>query len=123
MRRLCIIAVLVTVAAGLAACGLTGSGLPESDPDITGVITSLTAGAGTVTVLVEAPTTEPLAGGYDKASVTIREDTGVYDASGKKIAAEQLRQGQRVRAWFTGAVAESYPVQATALALQVLRAE
>ncbi len=104
----------------LAACAPR---LPTEEPSITGEVTSLTRGDGIVTLLVEAPPRPPessYAPLYDKASVTVTRDTDIFEADGTVATIERLEQGQRVRAWFTGAVAESYPVQARASAVQVL---
>ena len=73
--------------------------------------------AGTVTHIegehlrVEA-TPEEFRG--DKAVVTVTDDTSIRDAAGRTLSRADLRKGQRVRVWFTGAVAKSYPLQATA---------
>jgi hypothetical protein len=60
---------------------------------------------------------------FDRASVTIREATRIYDGrAGEPVEArfEDLEVGQRVQAAFTGPVAESYPVQATASQILIL---
>jgi hypothetical protein len=60
---------------------------------------------------------------FDRASVTIREDARIYDdRTGELVEArfEDLEVGQRVQAVFTGPVAESYPVQATASQILIL---
>ena len=109
---------LVMLAAGLllaaTACAPT---VPAEDPSIRGTITSITPGDAGGTILVEMPT-----GGqafdYDKAAVRVAEDSTVLlmDTEGGYSDAtfDDLAEGQTVDVWFTGAVAESYPVQATA---------
>lgn len=52
--------------------------------------------------------------GSAKGVFRVGERTDVRRASGGRARAEDLREGQRVRVWVTGPVAESYPVQAGA---------
>ena len=61
---------------------------------------------------------------FDKASVTVTDKTKIYreDAQGRHLVDfSYLRVGQIVAATFTGAVAESYPVQATASEIVILK--
>ncbi|MEJ7585300.1 MAG: DUF3221 domain-containing protein [Acidimicrobiales bacterium] len=72
------------------------------------------AGSGTVgSVLIEQGT-----GSYDAASVTVAIDTLLLGPDGSggwlPIAFDRIGDGARVRVWFTGGIAESYPVQTTA---------
>lgn len=119
---------IVLALAAVLAVGTVGCSprLPSEPPAIEGLITSATASGGRAMLLVEVPA-EELPGsespsrGYDKASVTVSEDTLLFDAAGGTLAITRLsRTGARVRVWFTGPVAESYPVQATASAVQLL---
>jgi hypothetical protein len=61
---------------------------------------------------------------FDKASVTITKDTRFYRLVGgeqTQVEGDLLRlQGAEVEATFTGPVAESYPVQATAATVTIL---
>jgi hypothetical protein len=75
------------------------------------------AGAGGErTVMVESNGTPAF--DYDKASVRVGPDTRVLRATGTSTyaiaSAEDLVTGATVDVWFEGAVAESYPVQASA---------
>jgi hypothetical protein len=93
---------------------------PSAPADITGVIRDLTPGgdAGSVTLLVVA---DPGAtGSVDRASVRVTKSTVVWTADGVRGAASALAKGGRVAVWFSGPVAESYPVQATAGAIEIL---
>jgi hypothetical protein len=56
----------------------------------------------------------------DRASVRVTADTIVWTAEGVRGTAADLAAGEQVAVWFTGPVAESYPVQATAGVIQVL---
>ena len=67
------------------------------------------------TVLIEA---EPGVQHGDKLSLTITRAT-VLDGAGVTRFAD-LEAGQKVRAWTTGPIAESYPGQGTARALRVI---
>jgi len=111
-------ALCVTLVAGLlfalAACAVT---VPDEDPGIRGTITSITAAAGGGSILVETPADSPVFD-YDRAAVRIADDTKVlYETDGgayEEGTFDDLAEGQLVDVWFTGAVAESYPVQGTA---------
>ena len=93
---------------------------PSGPADITGVVDTLTPGgdADTVTLLVVANGSSD--GEYDKASVTVGAGAPVWTADGQRGDVSGLVAGARVAVWFTGPVRESYPVQATAGAVEVL---
>jgi hypothetical protein len=60
---------------------------------------------------------------YDKAQVTITEETTIWRPVGEgreTLDLGALHEGVRVAVRFTGAVAESYPVQATAGDVELL---
>ncbi len=114
---------LVTVVALAVAC--TGGGgssdeskLPTASPDIRGTITTLNVFEDTTSILIEGIVEEDT--GYDKASVSLPADGAVFAEDGSMASARDLAEGQRVEAWFTGPVAESYPVQATGEAVRIL---
>jgi hypothetical protein len=76
-------------------------------PAIQGVVTALAEGS----LRIEAvPADES---GSAKAVVRLTATTEIRHADGRRVGADALRLGRRVRAWFTGTVMESYPVQAT----------
>ena len=116
-------AAALVLAAGLAlallgACTSGGDTAPTSgDPDIRGVITSITDGSGDVigSVRIEGAIDQDTA--YDKAVVRVESDTRILLQAGNammEVTFGDLMVGQTVEAWFTGPVAESYPVQAKA---------
>ena len=118
---------LLISAAVLIACvvALTWScapaSLPEEPPSIRGQITSITPSekGSEGSVLIEGAKESDTE--YDKASVRITADTRIFDADGDPgLSFGDLETGMRVAAWFSGPVAESYPVQAQAEAVQVL---
>ena len=60
--------------------------------------------------------------GSQKDSVTITKATKLFERRGRdltRIRFDDLKVGQRARAWYTGPVAESYPRQATARVIVV----
>lgn len=97
-------------------------------PSISGAITTLNAADGSWnagilgSVLIEGKLQSDTS--FDKASVTVTDKTRIYleDAQGRHaVDFSYLRVGQIVAATFTGAVAESYPVQATASEIVILK--
>jgi len=110
--------------------GTTANGeeprLPSAEADIHGIITEMgrrpreTNGGGSVgerigVVLVEENPDEET--GSQKDSVTVTKATRLFERQGGDLARirfDDLKAGQRARAWYTGPVAESYPRQATA---------
>ena len=61
---------------------------------------------------------------YDKASVRITRDTRIFKGrGGRRMPFNSLTVGTLVEATFTGPVAESYPVQATASEIVILESE
>jgi predicted small lipoprotein YifL len=115
------IAVLVAVSAMLAlAAGCGQSGPPDSPPSIRGVVTSIDAttdGGSMRVVWTQDPAVGEMAE-YDAAQVGVREDTKLWRMTeageAESIELAQILVGDVVEAWFSGAVAESYPVQAGA---------
>ena len=117
------VTVALALAAGLllallSACTSDGDAAPASgDPDIRGVITSITAGSGDVvgSVRIEGAIDQDTS--YDKAVVRVESDTQIFRHASNammEVTFGDLTVGQTVEAWFTGPVAESYPVQAKA---------
>ena len=97
-------------------------------PSISGAITTLSAADGSWSagilgsVLIEGKLQSDTS--FDKASVAVTDKTQIYleDAQGRHaVDFSYLRVGQIVAATFTGAVAESYPVQATASKIVILK--
>jgi len=102
----------------LGACTSSGDAAPApNNPDIRGVITSMTDGSGDVigSVRIESAIDEGTA--YDKAVVRVESDTLIFRQVGNammEVTFGDLTEGQTVEASFTGPVAESYPVQVKA---------
>lgn len=109
----------------LFAMGCSISKPPEGTPGITGEIKEFRrVDSGTViaTMLVEGGP-QPHGALSDKAMVSITEETRIFSAEGDRIEIDELEDaaadGATASVWFTGPVAESYPVQGTAKAVQL----
>jgi hypothetical protein len=106
-----LLAALAAALLSTAAC--TNEPVPDSAPSIVGTLTRV---AGDRLLIEEAPSDSS---GSAKASVRVISGTEVHRRNGGRMAAAGLRVGQRVSAWFSGPVMESYPVQATAATIVV----
>jgi len=97
---------------------------PSAAADITGTVRDLSISAGGDSLPVLLVVADPVAAGstssVDKASVRVTKDTVVWTPQGARGAASDLARGELVAVWFSGPVAESYPVQAAAGAVQIL---
>jgi hypothetical protein len=114
---------ILLAAALVAGCGMpSGATLPSEAPSIEGAIRQSSAVQAGRRILVEATT--PVAGREPAAYITVLPGADVLAGSGETVvraSADELVVGARVRAWFTGPVAESFPVQATAGTVLILR--
>ena len=130
-RALAALAVLAALgAAVVGGCGgataaqpasPSPSAPPSSPADITGAVSDLSAVAGDDAPPVLLVVADPKSSSsVDRASVRVTADTIVWTAEGVRGTATDLAAGEQVAVWFTGPVAESYPVQATAGVIQVL---
>jgi len=107
--------------ASLAGCATTST-VPSDPPGITGEIVYVavsTDPTSLATITVQGGK-QPAGAVSDAAVVTVTKDTAVFDSEGKSAPPESLTVGTTVRVWFTGPVAESYPVQGRALAVQIV---
>lgn len=105
----------------LTGCGW-GDGpavaIPVDEPSIKGIVTQVTPSGEGGSIRVEVNPDE--ASGSDKAVVRIMEPVAgkiARRASDNRIVPgvfSDLANGQQVKVWFEGPVAESYPVQARA---------
>ena len=107
----------------VAACGMpSGATLPNEAPGIEGTIQQSSAIQSGRRILVEA--SPPVAGRERAAYITVLPGADVLAGSGETVvraSADELVVGARVRVWFRGPVAESFPVQATAGTVLILR--
>ena len=110
----------------LSSCGPAAS-VPSTNPAIRGSITNrqpLTGAKNGIlgSILIEGQLESDTA--FDKAAVTITAQTRIFEQMGQErrpTTFEALQVGQQVEAWFDGPVAESYPVQARANDVVILR--
>ena len=103
----------------------------EAKPDIHGPADKVTAANDATkkngilgSMLIETPKDAKFA--YDKAFVRVNNKTKIQKMNGKLVEDakfEEIRNGVKVSVWFTGPVAESYPVQATAGRILILPAK
>ncbi len=82
-----------------------------AETNIKGTVTNITINGNVGFIYVEG-TFSPESD-YDKASIKITEDT-VIEKDNVKVTINDIKEGDLVKVTFTGPVAESYPVQATA---------
>ena len=134
-RALVALAVLATLwAAVVTGCGGPAGGGPASTPpssppvarpaDITGVVRDLTPAAGDGALPALLVVADPaVTSSVDRAWVRVTAGTTIWARSAdgrRELGADDLSSGQRVAIRFTGPVAESYPVQATAGDIEIL---
>lgn len=112
---------LLSLMLGCAAAQTT----PQTNPAIRGSITSRNPANGEGgllgSILVEGRIENDTQ--FDKASIAITSQTKIFEqvAQERRPATfEAFQEGQKVEAWFTGPVAESYPVQAVASDVVIL---
>lgn len=109
---------IVALAMSLALVGC-GSAPPTEPPSISGTVTHYIAdGAGGGTFLIEHGAEG--SSDYDVASVHTDSKTKIFDAKDDLATFADIAEGSKLDVWFTGPVAESYPVQATAGSIRIL---
>jgi hypothetical protein len=117
--------IVSTVAVAASAACSSASVTPERAPDIVGTITSVqprTTPDGPTRVRIEAnPADES---GTPKMVLAVGRETRLLDRRGggeaRDVAVGALRVGDRVEAWVTGPIMESYPSQGTAETIVVV---
>lgn len=109
--------VIATAATALVGCAPV---VPTEPAGINGTVESLVPGDGRPMQLLVTGGTQQAGSVSDKAQVGINPATQFFGADGKPGNPAKIVVGTRVKVWFTGAVAESYPVQGTARVVQVL---
>jgi hypothetical protein len=94
------------------ACAPNGGTIPTDPPFMSGTVTSIGRVAEGWIVRVEERPQD--VSGSAKGVFRVGDRTDVRRGGGGRARSDDLREGQRVRVWVTGPVAESYPVQAAA---------
>jgi hypothetical protein len=112
---------LLAAALVVAACGDTPTPTPTGGPDITGIVWQVSA-AGNAAGSLYVVGLQGGAGSHDRASVAVTAGTvwRLPDGSASPPPLDRELVGRRVAVTFTGPVAESYPVQATAGLVRLL---
>jgi hypothetical protein len=103
----------------VSACS---GGAASRAADIAGIVTNVSGRTDGVTVLVESDPSTPTSGA--KAAVAVTSGTRITRrAQGSDVAAtaRELTPGVQVEVWFDGPAAMSYPIQAKALAVVIVR--
>ena len=118
VRRMLVLLVLLALLV-LTACASPRP--PDTEPTIRGVIVDLTPGPdGTGLVLIVWHDSLGEVYDLDSIAATVGEDTELFDRDGNVIGFADLQVRDVVDAWFSGAIAESYPPQGTADAVRVI---
>lgn len=120
-RQLPAFAALAAVSLVVIVSGCAQSA-PKTPPSIRGVVTEPATGGGTQGGAVLVVWSEELGvqkAEFDAAAIRLAKG-GVVIVDRKKSTLDALERGDLVRAWFTGPVAESYPVQAGASRIEVV---
>ncbi len=115
VRAVLVLAASVLVAALLLAGCVAEPAPPDTRPGASGEVIEREDAAIPFLVVGDGEASE-----YDQAWVTVDEETDVFDAEGETVIGEAIVVGARVEVWFTGGVAESYPVQGTASAVRIV---
>ena len=111
------------LAAVPGACRTT-TALPERPPDVTGIVTQVVAAQGPDAIGTLRVEENPAdSSGSAKYVLTLTHETILVVRPGEvteEIGFGDMVVGQRVEAWITGPVRESYPMQADASHVLVL---
>lgn len=110
----------VTLAVITAGCAPPSP--PDGAPQLRGVIVSVNPGSegGTVRVVWHESVGEML--DLDSCDVRVGPETDVFNAEGALVDFAALAERDVVNVWISGPIAESYPPQATADAIEIIGA-
>ena len=119
IRTMICAAMTAALAAALVACTPNASP-PDAEPTLRGVIVAVTPGdeGGTIRVVWHESVGNRME--LDAADLTVEPGTDIFSEGGSPIDFADLDERDVVQVWITGPVAESYPVQATADAVEVV---
>ncbi len=114
--------ILIIILAAIVALGLLGCDQNNEKIGVRGKITNLVQGQDNqiTSILVEGDLENDTA--YDKASISITSKTKIIEkGTKKKLSKDDLKESMQVEVIFEGPVRESYPVQADAKEIRVLK--
>ena len=123
MKRRMIYLILIIV---LILIAVTGCGRKTEPSSFIGLVFSVDAGRVLVVQDIESaeiPEEEWFQAGKNAIWFTVDKKTALRDAEGKKITLDKITAGQQVEVLFSGAVAKSYPGQAEAEEIKILKAQ
>jgi hypothetical protein len=121
MKRLAgAFALLVAIAVAASVLIACAPVLPTEPAGIDGTVASLVPGDGRPMQFMVTGGTQQAGSVSDQAQVGLTPSTQFFGPDGKPGNPATIVVGARVKVWFTGPVAESYPVQGTASAVQIL---
>lgn len=89
----------------------------DTKPDISGPADKVKVAADGKGGSIYVETAKDAKFTYDKAMIRINDKTRIQKMNGKLVEDAkfaEIKNGVKISVWFTGPVAESYPVQATA---------
>jgi hypothetical protein len=111
---------LLVIILGFTGCGNFQEVNPTySEPGIRGYITKIDSENGNASILVEGNIEEDTQ--FDKALARIDKNTMIQkDNLSRLFEVSDLNVGDKVEVYFTGAIAESYPVQGTAAIVRII---
>jgi beta-N-acetylhexosaminidase len=108
----------ILITAGCST-GESSSNTIDFQIGIRGIITDISLTEDGAAIMVEGQVEEDTV--YDRASVRINDDTMIQkDDMSRLFEISDLRLGDRVEVYFSGPVAESYPVQGTAAIVRII---
>lgn len=113
MKRVGLLVVITTL------IGCNGFQVIPERLDVIGTVLGVQSERGSVTFFVNGKPAEHLT--TTEAKVRVTSKTRVVLANGTEGRASDIRDGQRVAVTFDGPVMESYPVQASAGFVRILR--
>lgn len=119
-----ILVVLFTILI-LVGCQLTNqTKVPEREADVVGLIYQLESDNNSILVVsgiedIDIPYDEWFEEGKYAVVFRIEKDTIIINGK-DKLDFSLLKEGQRVKVWHTGVLAESYPMQGEAVYVEVL---
>ncbi|MBS3956452.1 MAG: DUF3221 domain-containing protein [Clostridiales bacterium] len=111
-------AAMLSVMVGAGGCAVPSP--PDGAPQLRGVIVSAEPGSdgGTVRVVWDESVGEMM--DLDSCDVRVGPETEVFDAAGVLADFSVLTERVVVDVWISGPIAESYPPQATADAIEIV---
>ena len=116
-----IVAAVTLLMLPLSGCLIGQNGIQEPgfQVGIRGIITDISLTEDGASIMVEGQVEQDTV--YDRASVRINADTMIQkDDMSRLFEVSDLRLGDTVEVFFSGPVAESYPVQGTAAIVRII---